>query len=80
MKVSIILALAIALVLISMESPAFGNPAPPNDNEGLVRQKRGYITINISEGRRCGQGIGFCREGLACEGFIFKTCEVPSPI
>ena len=52
MKTILILAGAIALVLISMESPAFGSPAPPNkaiatlmsdtliDNEGLVRQKR----------------------------------------
>ena len=52
MKTTLILAGAIALVLISMESPAFGSPAPPNeaitslmsdtliDNEGLVRQKR----------------------------------------
>ena len=53
MKPALILAGAITLVLISMESPAFGSPAPPNeaiaslmsdtliDNEGLVRQKRG---------------------------------------
>ena len=53
MKTTLILAGAIALMLISMESPAFGSRAPPNeaiaslmsdtliDNEGLVRQKRG---------------------------------------
>ena len=54
MKTTLILAGAITLMLISMESPAFGSPAPPNEaitslmsdtlinNEGLVRQKRGF--------------------------------------
>ena len=53
MKTTLILAGAIALMLIYMESPAFGSPAPSSeaiaspmsdtliDNEGLVRQKRG---------------------------------------
>ena len=53
MKITLILAGAIALVLISMERPASGSPpsSPPkaiaslmsdslNDKEGLVRQKR----------------------------------------
>ena len=60
MKTILILAGAIALVLISMESPAFGSPAPPNeasaslmsdtliDNEGLVRQKRGAYFYNYN--------------------------------
>ena len=73
MKTALILAGAIALVLISMESPAFGSPAPPNeaiaslmsdtliDNEGLVRQKRGTGRF----GSRCWSDSD-CRRGLKC--------------
>ena len=64
MKTALILAGAIALVLISMESPAFGSPAPPNeaivspmsdtliDNKGLVRQKREHVEPGTF-GTRC---------------------------
>ena len=70
MKTTLILAGAIALVLISMESPVFGSPAPPNkaiatlmsdtliDNEGLVRQKRG----TGGNGSRC-RYHSDCRSG-----------------
>ena len=73
MKTALILAGAIALMLISMESPAFGSPAPPNeasasltsdtliDNEGLVRQKRG----TGGYGSRCTYDSD-CRWDLYC--------------
>ena len=73
MKTTLIFAGAITLVLISMESPAFGSPAPPNqaiaslmsdtliDNEGLVRQKRGTTPY----GRPC-RYQSDCRSDLVC--------------
>ena len=82
MKTALILAGAITLVLISMESPAFGSPAPPNkaiaslmsdtliDNEGLVRQKRGLIPFfSGSRGYKedCRDGMDDCKFMLSCE-------------
>ena len=73
MKNTLILAGAITLMLISMESPAFGSPAPPNeasaslmsdnliDNEGLVRQKRGTGVF----GDKC-EYDSDCVEGRLC--------------
>ena len=77
MKTVLILAGAITLVLISMKSPAFGSPAPPNeasaslmsdtliDNEGLVRQKRGTGVV----GAPCTSNSD-CRRGLKCDYYI----------
>ena len=70
MKTALILAGAITLVLISMESSASGSPTPNEaiaslmsdtliDNEGLVRQKR------FSCGRRCNYGYN-CPRGTGC--------------
>ena len=76
MKTALILAGAIALVLISMESPALCSPTPPNeaiaslmsdtliDNEGLVRQKRG----TGNRGWRCSYDSD-CRRGLRCDRY-----------
>ena len=76
MKTALILAGAIALVLISMESPAFGSPAPPNeaiatligdtlnDNEGLVRQKRARHYVP-GYGARCSYDSD-CDRGYYC--------------
>ena len=78
MKTTLILAGAITLVLISMKSPAFGSPAPPNeaiaspmsdtliDNEGLVRQKRGTDNRIIGWGEQCIRDSD-CRWGLYCQ-------------
>ena len=74
MKTTLILAGAITLVLISMESPAFSSPAPTNEaiaslmsdtpsDEGLVRQKRG----TGGYGDRCNSN-GDCKRDFVCVG------------
>ena len=83
MKTALILAGAITLVLISMERPASGSPAPPppeaiaspmsdslNDNEGLVRQKRGWGTCRSDrdcyDPNMCCGRDGICHVGWSC--------------
>ena len=90
MKTALILAGAITLVLISMERPASGSPAPPppeamNDNEGLVRQKRdrrvpctawGYIGGNDCASRFdcCGKS-GYCEGKVGLGIFVSRYCK-----
>ena len=81
MKTILILGGANALVLISMESPAFGSPAPRNEAEAIASLVSDIITdmVSCSSASDCyGKPYMNCCEGRRCHWTCYRRrCFCP---